>query len=156
MLLISVFFAAVGFVSPDKRNSIVTLMVLIFVFMGGFAGYSSSRMYKMFGGKDWLKNAMMTSILYPNIAFSTFFIINIFLHWEESSAAVPFTTILTLLILWLCCSSPLVLIGSFIALKRKRIKNPGTINVVPKAIPPQPFYLSTKVICLITGIIPFM
>ncbi len=156
MTLISVFFAAVGFVSPDKRNSIVTLMVLIFVFMGGFGGYASTRLYKMFRGKDWLKNALMTSLLYPVIAFSTFFIINIFLHMEESSGAVPFSTIATLLILWMCCSSPLVLIGSFIALKRKTIKNPGTVNVVPKTIPPQPFYLSTKILCLVTGIIPFM
>jgi transmembrane 9 superfamily protein 2/4 len=156
MVLISVFFAAIGFVSPDKRNSIVTLMVLIFVFMGGFAGYSSSRMYKMFGGTEWLRNALMTSLLYPMIAFSTFFIINIFLHLEESSGAVPFSTIVTLLILWICCSSPLVLIGSFIAFKRRTLKNPGSINVVPKTIPPQPFYLSTKVLCLVTGIIPFM
>ena len=155
MFSISILFAALGFVSPSKRGSLVTLMILIFVFMGGFAGYASARMYKMFQESDWLKNALLTAFLFPSLAFSTFFIINFFLFIEESSGAVPFTTILTLLVLWICCSTPLVLIGAFIGLKKKALRNPGTINVVPSSIPPQPWYLNTKVICLISGLIPF-
>jgi transmembrane 9 superfamily protein 2/4 len=155
MLIISIFLAALGFVTPEKRASIVTLIILSFVFLSGLAGYFSQRFYKMFNETEWFKNALMTAILYPTLAFTVFILINIFLHLEGSSGAIHFGTILTLLVLWLCCSSPLVLIGSFIALKKKSTKNPGTVNIVPCSIPIQPWYLNTKILCLITGIIPF-
>jgi transmembrane 9 superfamily protein 2/4 len=155
MLVISIFLAALGFVTPEKRGSIVTLMILLYVFLSGFAGYFSQRFLKMFNETEWLKNAILTTVLYPSLAFSTLFIINIFLHLEGSSGAIHFGTIITLLVLWLCCSSPLVLIGAFLGLKKKPIKNPGNVNIVPSSIPEQPWYLNTKIICLITGIIPF-
>jgi transmembrane 9 superfamily protein 2/4 len=155
MIVISTIFAAIGFVSPDNRGSIVTIMILVFVFMGGFAGYTSARFYRMFHGKQWLINALYTALLYPSVAFSVFFIINILLWFEGSAGAVPFTTLLSLLVLWICCSAPLVLIGSFIGLKTKAIKNPGTINVVPTTIPQQPWYLSAKVMFVASGLFPF-
>ena len=102
-----------------------------------------------------MKNSMMTAFLYPSFSFSVFFIINLFLWAEKSSAAVPFTTILSILILWLCCSSPLVILGSFIGFKKRKMKNPCKVNRVPYQIPDQPFYLNWKIACLIGGIFPF-
>lgn len=155
MLLISLLASTLGFLSPANRGSLISIMVLLFVFMGGFAGYFTTRFYKMFHETDWLKSAILTAMLYPSIAFSVFFIIDLFLWAEGSSGAVPFSTIVALLLLWLCCSSPLVLIGAFIGLKKKAIKNPGKVNVVPSSIPPQPWYLETKLLSLLSGIIPF-
>ena len=109
----------------------------------------------MFNNTNWLVNALITSFLYPAISFTIFFIINLFLWAEASNSAVPFLTMLTLLTLWICCSTPLVLIGAFIGIKRKAIKIPGKVNVLPAQIPVQPWYLDTKVVCLIGGAISF-
>lgn len=155
MLLISLGLISIGFIQREKRGSLIALMLILFVFMAGFAGYWSTRFYKMFGGADWLKNAILTALLYPSLAFSIFFIINTILWFEGSSANVPFSTILSLLVLWLCCSSPLVLIGAFIGIKKKVLKNPGKVNPVPSSIPAQPWFLETKIICLASGLIPF-
>jgi len=84
----SLLFASLGFLNPDKRGAILMIMVLLFVFMGVFAGYYSTRFYKMMHGKEWLKNAFLTAFLYPALAFSIFFIINILFWLERSSAAV--------------------------------------------------------------------
>ena len=119
------------------------------------SGYISTRFYKMFNQTNWLINAGITSFLYPAFAFGIFFIINLFLWAESSNSAVPFTTMLTLMFLWIFCSAPLNLIGSYIAIKRKPIKNPGKVNVLPSHIPTQPWYLNIKFICLIGGAIPF-
>ncbi len=68
---------------------------------------------------------------------------------------MKFTDIIVLLLLWICCSSPLVLIGSFLGIKKKTIKNPCKVNPVPTTIPAKPWWLNTRTIFLISGTIPF-
>jgi transmembrane 9 superfamily protein 2/4 len=68
---------------------------------------------------------------------------------------MKFKDILVILLLWICCSSPLVLIGSFLGIKKKGIKNPCKVNPVPTTIPEQPWWLRIRSITLIVGIIPF-
>jgi transmembrane 9 superfamily protein 2/4 len=134
---------------------LINLSICLFVFLSSLSGYTSTRFYKMLNNTNWLINALITSFLYPAISFTIFFIIDLFLWAENSNSAVPFTTMLTLLVLWICCSTPLVLIGSFIGIKRTVIKNPGKVNVLPAHIPLQPWYLDYKFVCLIGGAIPF-
>jgi len=155
MLVITLLCGAIGFLSPENRGALLTLMILLFVFMGGLAGYWSTRFFKMFNQNDWLKNAIATAVLYPSFAFAVFFVINMFLTFEGSSGAIPFSTIVTLLLLWICCSAPLVMIGAFLGIKKKSIKNPGKINVVPSSIPKQPWYLELKLLCVVAGVLPF-
>lgn len=155
MSVITLLAASIGFLSPANRGTLLTLMIIFFVLMGCLAGYWSTRFYKMFKQSKWLDNALLTATLYPSLAFSIFCIVNIFLSFEKSSAAVNFSTILILLLLWLCCSSPLVFIGAFLGIKKKANKNPCNVNPVPSAIPHQPWYLSTKIVVLLTGLLPF-
>jgi transmembrane 9 superfamily protein 2/4 len=75
---------------------------------------------------------------------------------ENSSAAMKFLDILALLVFWICCSSPLVLLGTFIGMKKKKIENPGKINTVPSHIPEKVWYLKTRSVIFIAGILPFM
>ena len=155
MALSSLSLCAFGFISPNNRGALVNLTIFLFVFLSSVSGYFSTRFFKMFNQQNWLINALITALLYPALSFSVFFIIDLFLWAEGSNAAVPFSTMVALLLLWLCCSTPLALIGAFIAIKKKPIKNPGKVNVLPSQIPSQPWYLELKFICLIGGIIPF-
>ena len=155
MVFYTLIFAIIGFLTPDKRGSLLMIMIFVFVFMGVFAGYYSSRFYKMFGGKDWLKTSMLTAFLYPSILFSIFLIMNVMFWMEKSSAGVKITDIVALLLLWTCCSSPLVLIGSFMGIKKKVMKNPCKVNPVPSSIPDKPWYLKLRYNLIITGLIPF-
>ena len=77
------------------------------------------------------------------------------LSLEHSSAAMEFTEILALLVFWICCSAPLVLLGAFIGIKKKKIKNPGKINNVPSHIPPKSWYLKTRNAVILCGVVPF-
>jgi transmembrane 9 superfamily protein 2/4 len=80
---------------------------------------------------------------------------NIMLAFEKSSAAMKFTDLIALLVFWICCSAPLVMLGAFIGIKKKKIKNPGKINTVPNQIPPKPWYLKTRHAVILAGVIPF-
>ena len=96
MFLATLAFAMGGLLSPANRGSLTTAFILLFVFMGSFAGYSSSRIYKMFRGTEWKQNTLMTAFLYPGVIFLIFFVLNLALWAEGSSGALPFATLFTL------------------------------------------------------------
>jgi transmembrane 9 superfamily protein 2/4 len=56
---------------------------------------------------------------------------------------------------WFGISVPLVFFGSFIGFKRSTIKNPIGYNIVPKQIKDKPWYIRSKAICFIGGLLPF-
>jgi hypothetical protein len=86
----------------------MTSMLVMYVFLGTPAGFVSSRMYKMFGGEQWKSNVICTAFLIPSFVFVTFFVLNLVLWSKESSAAVPFGTLIALVLMWFCISVPLV------------------------------------------------
>ena len=71
-----------------------TTAVTLFVLLGTPAGYTSARLYKTFGGERWKTNVLLTAFLVSGFIFGMFFVMNLILWGEGSSAAVPFTTIL--------------------------------------------------------------
>lgn len=155
MVFIGVFVGVIGILQPERRGNLLTLMILLYVFMGIIGGYASTRLYKTFHGTRWLMTSLLTAILYPSIVFVVFLCINIFFAFERSSAAISLTELLSLLMLWLCCSSPLVLIGAFIGIKQKTIKTPCRVNPFPNPIPNKPWFFRIKYLVILTGIFPF-
>ncbi|TMW60672.1 hypothetical protein Poli38472_000714 [Pythium oligandrum] len=147
--------ALLGLLSPANRGSLLTTLLLLFVFMGSFAGYYSSRTYKMFSGKDWKYNTVMTAVLYPGMLFGMFFFLNLFLWSKASSQAVPFGTLFALLVLWFGISVPLVFLGSYFGFKAPAIEHPVRTNQIARQIPEQVWYLSSPFSILVGGILPF-
>jgi transmembrane 9 superfamily protein 2/4 len=155
MSLILMVFAVFGFLSPANRGGLMTALLLLFVFMGLFAGYVSAQLYKMFGGKKWTKNIMMTALVYPGIIFFVFFVVNLFVWHTGSSGAVPFTTMFALLVMWFGISVPLVLVGSYFGFKKEEIKHPCRFNQIPRQVPEQMWYMHPLFSVLVGGILPF-
>ncbi|KAK8664373.1 hypothetical protein V6N13_084166 [Hibiscus sabdariffa] len=155
MTLVTMIFALLGFLSPSNRGGLMTAMVLLWVFMGIFAGYSSARLYKMFKGTEWKRNTLETAFMFPSILFVVFFVLNGLIWGEQSSGAVPFGTMLALVFLWFGISVPLVFVGSYFGFKRPTIEDPVKTNKIPKQIPEQPWYMKPIFSILIGGILPF-
>mmetsp|Transcript_738 Transcript_738/g.1274 ORF Transcript_738/g.1274 Transcript_738/m.1274 type:complete len:645 (+) Transcript_738:81-2015(+) len=155
MCVATLSFALLGLLSPANRGSLVTAFILLFVFMGSFAGYFSSSTYKMFRGVLWKQNTLMTAFFYPGIVFVIIFVLNLFLRLLGSSGAIPFGSLFTLLFLWFCVSVPLVFLGSFFGYKREIAAFPVRTNQIPRAIPQQQWYIQPIVSCLLGGVLPF-
>jgi transmembrane 9 superfamily protein 2/4 len=155
MLFFTLFLGAIGFMNPDRRSNIINYGLILFVFMGMPGGYISAKLYRHLGGRSWLKNAILTSVLFPGVCFGAYTLINFLLILEKSTAAVDFGDIFSLLVLWLCCSSPLVLMGSFFGVKNKGIKVPCKVNALPTVVPPKPWYLKFKFLFFVLGFINF-
>ena len=155
MLFTTLLLSVLGFMNPDRRSNLLTLGLLFFVFMGIPGGYSSAKFYRIFNGNNWLKNSILTAFFFPGILFIGYSSVNILLTIENSSASVKFLDIFSLLVLWLCCSSPLVLIGSFFGIKSKMMNIPCKINALPTTIPEKKWYFKLKITFWISGILSF-
>jgi len=155
MVFLTLIFAALGFLSPANRGALMTTLLLLFVFMGVFAGYYSARVYKMFGQTDWRSNTMFTALMFPGCVFAIFFALNLFIWGQKSSGAVPFGTMFALLVLWFGISVPLVYLGAFFGNKKDVYELPCKVNSLPRRIPDQPWYMQSCFSILVGGVLPF-
>ncbi|KAJ5454763.1 Transmembrane 9 superfamily member 7 [Penicillium daleae] len=148
--------SCLGVLNPSFRGGFVSVGMGLFVFAGVFSGYFSGRLYKTFGGSGWRKNTLITALLFPGLTFFLVLVLNLFVWAQASSTAIPFSTLIGLLALWLLIQVPLVYIGSWVGYVRaKPWEHPLKTNAVPRQIPPQPWYLRSPAGPLLTGLIPF-
>ncbi|XP_021746258.1 transmembrane 9 superfamily member 8 [Chenopodium quinoa] len=155
MMVVTMMFAVLGFLSPSNRGGLMTAMLFLWVFMGIFAGYASARLYKMFKGTEWKRIAIRTAFLFPGSVAIVFFILNALIWGEKSSGAVPFGTMFALIFLWFGISVPLVFVGSYVGFRKQAIEDPVKTNKIPRQIPEQAWYMNPIFSILIGGILPF-
>jgi transmembrane 9 superfamily protein 2/4 len=155
MFSITLLLGVLGFMNPEKRSNILNIGILFYCFCGLFAGYVAANFYRFWKGESWIRVAVFTSLLFPGTLVLGYSIVNIVLTIEKSNAAVNFSDIASLFFLWLFCTFPLILIGSFFGYKTNQINIPFNINKIPSIIPPKPWYLHYRYITFLTGLIGF-
>ena len=137
MSIATLAFAALGFLSPATRGSLPTMMIVFYVLFGSIAGYISTRLYKLLGGETWRQLVFMTALLIPGLLFVVLVILNFFLIYANSSAAVPFGTMIALLSLWFLISIPLCLAGAYFGFRKEKLHVPVRTHQIPRQIPHQ-------------------
>jgi transmembrane 9 superfamily protein 2/4 len=155
MSFFTIIFAALGFMSPARRGHLVMAVLLLYVTMGAVNGYVTARLFKTFKGKAWHRITLLASVSFPGIAFALFFLMDLIAWGHESSDAVPFVTILILLVLWFGISTPLVFAGAYFGFKQDPIEYPVNTSSIPRQIPDQPWFMFVPFTLLIGGILPF-
>mmetsp|Transcript_24771 Transcript_24771/g.36534 ORF Transcript_24771/g.36534 Transcript_24771/m.36534 type:complete len:635 (-) Transcript_24771:180-2084(-) len=153
--LFLIVFAAVGFLSPANRGSLMIALLLIFVLLGSLAGFTSARLYKTFKGKQWQRCTLLTATLFPGICFTVFFILNAVVWSYGSTGAIPVLSMLAILTLWFGISVPLVFIGAYFGYKKDALTFPVVTSNIPRQIPTQPWFLETTLTTLLGGVLPF-
>ncbi|AEO70706.1 79eed380-437c-4c27-8b7b-a8de1ccdb43b [Thermothielavioides terrestris] len=152
---LTIVFALLGFLSPSNRGALGTIMVLLYTVLGFVGGYTSARMYKSLQGEKWKSCIIMTPLLVPGIVFATFFLLDLFLWAKQSSGAVPFTTMLVIVLIWFVISVPLSCAGSWIGFRAPALEPPVRTNQIPRQIPPVTTYLKPVPSMLLVGLLPF-
>uniref|UniRef100_A0A671UVQ4 Transmembrane 9 superfamily member n=1 Tax=Sparus aurata TaxID=8175 RepID=A0A671UVQ4_SPAAU len=146
MTFITLFLACLGFLSPANRGALMTCAVVLWVLLGTPAGYVSARLYK---SKNPPHNTINTDCFTAN-----FFLMNLILWVEGSSAAIPFGTLVAILALWFGISVPLTFVGAYFGFK-KAIEQPVRTNQIPRQIPEQSFFTKPIPGIVMGGILPF-
>jgi len=130
-------------------------MIIFYTIVGFVNGYVSARVYKFLHGEGWKRNFIYTPVCLPLFVFCVFFFLNLFVWARGSSGAVPFTTMLVLVLIWFVISLPLSLAGSWIGFKSEVVHAPTRTNQIPRQIPPATGYMRTLPSIAIAGILPF-
>ena len=145
-----------GYLNPEKRGKIASLFIVCYILMGAGGGYISADVYKIMGGKNWLKMSLLTSILFPGILFCVYLIVNILLFFEKPSNGINLYDLGSLFLLWVFCTLPLILLGTFLGMKSKKAKLPCKVNKIPRKIPEKPWYLHYRYLASVTGLLGFL
>lgn len=155
MAFVTIVFALFGLLSPSSRGALSTFMFILYVFFSIFSSFVSGYLYRFFGGENWKANMVLTPVFIPGILFAIIIFLNFFLIYVNSSGAIPAGTMVAIVVIWFVVSLPLSVVGSILASKRPMISVPVRTNQIPRQIPPQPWYLRTLPVMLISGIFPF-
>lgn len=155
MAFATMAFALFGLLSPSNRGSLSTFMFILYILSSFISSFVSSYLYRFLGGDNWKLNMILTPTLVPGALFGIFVLLNFFLISVNSSGAIPVGTMVAIIFIWFLISIPLSVVGSILASKRKLLDVPVRTNQIPRQIPPQPWYLRTIPVMLISGVFPF-
>ena len=155
MFTISLILGVFGYKNPEKRMNIINIGILLYCFSGLIGGYISAKFYRFYRGVSWIKSAFFTSMFFPGMLIGGYLIVNLLLIYEKSNAAVNIVDILSLFVLWIFCTFPLILLGSFFGFKSNKMNAPFEINKIPSIVPEKPWYLHYRYITFVTGLVGF-
>ncbi|KAI1210885.1 Nonaspanin [Annulohypoxylon truncatum] len=151
-----ILLSAIGVLNPSFRGGFISAGIGLFVFAGVFSGYFSARVYKTFDGKNYVKNALVTACLFPGLLFGLIFILNLFVWAQASSTAIPFGTLIAIVLLWLCIQVPLVYLGSWYGFVRTGAwEHPTKTASIPRQVPNQAWYSKKLQSVFLAGLVPF-
>ncbi|KAH7289484.1 hypothetical protein KP509_30G004200 [Ceratopteris richardii] len=157
MAVATIFFAALGFMSPAARGMLLSGMILLYLVLGILAGYVAVRLWRTLQGNidptGWRSVTWRVACFFPGIAFAILTILNSLLRASKSTGALPISLYFVLLALWFCISVPLTLLGGFFGARAEHIQYPVRTNQIPREIPQRKY--PSWLLVLGAGTLPF-
>jgi len=141
--------------SSMRKGQILASMILLYVVCGFFAGYVSSRIYKLCEATNWKMNTIATATALPGLFVGMFAVLNVFLSFAGAATAVSFLTIIVLFLLWVTISAPLVFVGAFVGLKASAFEVPTKTKQIARVVPEGPWHSNSGLTILMGGVLPF-
>lgn len=151
-----IVMALLGMFNVHRHGAINSAAILLYALTCCVSGYVSSHFYRQIGGERWVWNIILTTSLFSVPFFLTWSVVNS-VHWANGSTqALPATTILLLLTVWLLVGFPLTVIGGIFGKNNaSSFDAPCRTKNIAREIPPQPWYKSTLIHMTVGGFLPF-
>ncbi|GES73084.1 transmembrane 9 superfamily member 3 [Rhizophagus clarus] len=138
------------------RATILTASIFFYTLTSAVAGYTSASTYHVYGGRDWIKNVIVTATLWPGTISVITIIINSIAVYYSSSRAIPFTVMLAMFAIWSFLVFPLTLLGAILCRNwANQPSFPCRVNPIPRPIPEKVWYAESLVVIVLGGILPF-
>eukprot|EP00475_Leptophrys_vorax_P002615 TRINITY_DN11474_c0_g3_i1.p2 TRINITY_DN11474_c0_g3~~TRINITY_DN11474_c0_g3_i1.p2 ORF type:complete len:300 (+),score=28.48 TRINITY_DN11474_c0_g3_i1:39-902(+) len=155
MATITIFFAALGFMSPASRGALLMGVVFLYLLLGVAAGYVAARLWVTLTGltDGAVQLAFKVACFFPGICAIVLTAINFMLWGTGSTGAVPLTLFFYLFFLWFVISVPLTIAGTRAGMRAERITYPVRTNQIPREVPEQSY--SPWLLIIGGGILPF-
>ncbi|KAI9087321.1 hypothetical protein K1719_030641 [Acacia pycnantha] len=156
-LTIFIFILAlVGVFYPYNRGALFTALVVIYALTSGIAGYTATSFYCQLEGTNWVRNLLLTGCLFCGPLFLTFCFLNTVAIAYNATAALPFGTIVVIVLIWTLVTSPLLVLGGIAGKNSKaEFQAPCRTTKYPREIPPLPWYRGAIPQMAMAGFLPF-
>ncbi|TMW68644.1 hypothetical protein Poli38472_006112 [Pythium oligandrum] len=156
MLLTVLVSSLLGIVKPNKRGGIITAFIVIHALTSFVGGYRSARLYRQLGGQRWVWNILLSVLVIPGPLVAIFSFLNTVAIWNDSSAALPFGTIMVVVAIFMLVAFPLTVIGGIAGRNTTGdFDAPCRTNKVAREIPSVPVYRSPFILIFAAGCLPF-
>ncbi|ODQ79435.1 hypothetical protein BABINDRAFT_161835 [Babjeviella inositovora NRRL Y-12698] len=144
---------AAGIINHNVRGSLISCIVGLFVAAGFAAGFSGVRLYTNFADAHahWPAVAILCAGTLPLLVFAFSLLLNCFIWAKGATTALPFGTIIVLVLLFALLEIPLSLLGGYFGSRRQYHQMATPIYLIP----PQPWFTRFRYAVPIFGGIPF-
>lgn len=141
-----------------RRGAITTAILLLYCLTAGVGGYVSGRLFRQLHGPkgtNWVWNIILTALIFPAPMLLTFAFLNTSAIAHGSTAALPFSTIMVVLALFLLVALPLTVVGGVAGHNGPDYTPPCRPHVRPRTVPDVPVYRHPWIQMLVAGFLPF-
>eukprot|EP00993_Chasmostoma_nieuportense_P007328 NODE_811_length_1848_cov_104.590936_g757_i0.p1 GENE.NODE_811_length_1848_cov_104.590936_g757_i0~~NODE_811_length_1848_cov_104.590936_g757_i0.p1 ORF type:complete len:584 (-),score=133.83 NODE_811_length_1848_cov_104.590936_g757_i0:47-1798(-) len=145
-----------------SRGDLLTKCILTWAVSSSIAGYCSGCMHAWFAAvcpalqKHWIRTLVYTALLFPGVCVLSVFLMNFVAWGYHSSQAIPFGTMIVMLLIWGFIAFPMVVFGTVVGRARKaQLSNLPYVSHIPRMIPETKWYLQRPMFIVCGGILPF-
>lgn len=148
--------ALVGTFYPGDGGSLYTAAIICYALTAGISGLVSGSFYKQFAGDRWAWNIILTAALYALPLFIVASFVNIVAATYSTTSAVPFSTLISILAIWLFIGFPLTIFGGITGRRfAGPFQAPCRTKNFPREIPPAAWYRQAPFQMIMAGFLPF-
>lgn len=156
LLVAAVILVTIAGALFAERGTIVTVFIVCYALTSFVGGYVSGGFYARNDGKLWIQTMLLTATIFPLSVLGIAFLLNTVAIFYSSLAAVPFGTIVVVLLIWMFLSFPLCLFGTVVGRNWNGVPDhPCRVKRIPSPIPERKWYLRPAAIALVGGLLPF-
>jgi transmembrane 9 superfamily protein 2/4 len=154
---VTLLFAALGFLSPASRGSLLTAALALYLLMSAAAGFSAVWLWTAAtrSTEGWHRVCWRVACFFPGVTVAALTGLNLFLWGTGSSGAIPLLFFFSVIALWLLISIPLAYAGGAVAARRELRPFPTRTNQIPRHVPPPHWASHPAVLFLAAGLLPF-
>jgi len=144
-----------------ERGAILAATITCYLFTSFVSGYVSGNLYRRLGGQKWAWNILITSVAFPGPAFIVWAILNTVAVAYNSTAALPWVTVVYLIATYLVVTLPLTIVGGIVGRSRATkavdagLAFPCKTNKLAREIPQAHWYNSPQAQMFAAGFLPF-
>ena len=146
----------VGVFNPIKRGNTAQVLTLLYILFSGVGGCVSARFYKQMGGERWVWNVVLCASIYSVPFTGVFAVLNSVAIGFNSTAALPFGTIMVYISLFFLLAFPLTIVGGIVGRNMAGdFEAPCRTTKVARQIPEIPWYRQGVAQLFVAGFLPF-
>ncbi len=141
----------------EERGVLLTFAAVLYALSSALGGMLSGSFYQQNGGKQWIRTALLTAVIFPGAVAAVGLVLDLFATAYRSQSSIPLGTLALLVLLWAAVAFPLTVVGSMVGRHVGPFRGPPPCKVgqVPRVVHPGKWFMERWVHMLLAGSLPF-